>query len=150
MDLMQQAKHLIEIAIQDIELKTKGELDFNIKQQIALREGVTMNNDGFADWIIAFKNTFDHLKRSHGTSCPEPDVTAEFTNNIGTRRHDVNQLMESHNEIETKVNLRLKRVANQLGRVDAHMATVRRNAQLPNSRTRPLKAKTTKASLFLH
>lgn len=46
----------------------------------------------------------------------------EFAKHLGTLRHDVDQLAESRNEIETEVKLRFTRVANQLYRIETCMA----------------------------
>lgn len=46
MVLLRQTKLLINEAVQEIELKMKGELDLMTKEQIALNRGVKVTTDG--------------------------------------------------------------------------------------------------------
>lgn len=124
MDLMQQAKHFIEKAAQVVKLKMKGELDLIAEKQIALRENVWMTTDGSADRLIAFVNNIDHVERSRATNHYKLEITERFANDVGTLLHDVNQLMKTRNKMETAVDLRFTKIADQLRRVEAHMATV--------------------------
>lgn len=57
--------------------------------------------------------------------------------------------MEARNEIGTEVDLSITRVADRLGRVKAHTATVQANAQHLKDRIRPWKAHETNASRYL-
>lgn len=119
MALMHQAKHHIEKAVQELELKMKVEFVLITKEQIVLGEHVKRTTDGFADALIALKNKIEHLEKSCETSRSEPEITEGLANDKGTLRHDDNQPMEARDEIETKADLRFSRVAGRLGRVEA-------------------------------
>lgn len=140
MALMQKAKHQIKEAAQELELVMKAELDLIIKEQISLRDDAKRAFVGFADGLIALENKIDYLERSRATSRSELEIAEGFAKDFGALRHDVYLLMEARNEIGTEVHLRFTRLPDWLGRVEAHMATVTGNAQLPNSRFRPQKA----------
>lgn len=62
------------------------------------------------------------------------EITERIANDLGTLRNDVSQLMETANNIGTKVSLTIRKVADRIGREIAHMATVPGNAELPDSR----------------
>lgn len=104
-----------------------------------------MTTYGLAKRFIALENKIDRMERSLSTSCSQPVITKGFANYLGILQHDVNQLMESRNEIRAEASLRSTWVADRIGTLEAHMDTVSGNAQIPNSRTLP-EAKMSKAS----
>lgn len=99
--------------------------------------GVEIITNDFADRLIALKNKITYLYRSRASSRFELKLSEWFANNLGTLRYDDNQVTEACNEIETIVDLRSTKVVNMLGKVEAHMANVPRNAQLSKSKIRP-------------
>lgn len=112
----------------------KRELEITTKEQIAFCENVRMITEGFVDRLFAMENMTDLQKRSRAPSRSELDITKGFANDLDTLQHDDNQIMEASNEIGTEVNLRFPRVANQLERVEVHIATVPENIPLFNNR----------------
>lgn len=132
MALKQQAKLYIETAVQELKLKMTGELDLITEEQIALREDVKVITNGFADRLIALKNKIKRLERFCATSRSESEISGRFANDLGSLRHDVNQLVKVRFAIGTEVYLHFERVADRPGKVELHMATVPENAQLPN------------------
>lgn len=108
-----------------------------------------MTTDSFADQLIASENKIENRERSCTTSRSEPEITEGFANDLDTLQHDGKKLKEDRNEIGSEVELRFTRVADQIERVEVHMATVPGNDQLLNSRIRPHNAKKTKVSRIM-
>lgn len=146
MVLWQQSKLFTEEAVQDLELKMNVELGLNNKNQIALRMEVKMTTNGFADQLFALGKKPNHIKRSCVISSSEYEITKAFGKDLGTLRYDVNQLLDARNEIGIKVDLHFTKVANRIGGIEAHMATVLGSAQLSRGRVQLQQAKKTKAS----
>lgn len=82
----------------------------------------------FCQLAHRLENKIDYVEGSRATSRFRLEITERFANYLGILRHDVNQLMKARNKIGTKVDLRVKRVADRLERVAAHMATLSKNA----------------------
>lgn len=131
--------------MQELKLKMKGELDLITKERIAMWENIKMNTDGIADRLIALENNRDQMERLRVASRSEVEVVKWFVDDLDTLRHNVNQLIEAHDEIEAEIDLHFT-IVDRLGMVESHMATTPGNTQLLNSRICPEKPKKTKAS----
>lgn len=138
-DISQHLKALIEEAIQILEAKVNDELYLITKQQIALQDGFKKVNESFAYRLIVLGNKSSHLEKAYFPSHSKMKIPGEFVNYLGTVRHDVNQLVEVHNEIRIEVDLRSTRVADWLGRVEAYMATVPGNIRTSSVKDRSQK-----------
>lgn len=145
-----QIPFLLDVALQKLELEMKGQNDAVTKEQIGLRKDLKKATDGLADPLIALENIIYQLERSRATICSMLEMAERFTNDLGTPRHNVNQLMETRNVIGTRVGLCFTRVADRHGKVEVHMATVLGNAQLLNSRICPEKGVMTKVSFVTY
>lgn len=125
---MELAKVHIEEAVIELELKMHVELALVTKMQIALRKDAEMTTNAFADWLRASENRICQQDRPRATSNSEPEVSKGLAKGLCTLWICVNQLLKARNQIRAKVNIRITRVASELGRVEAHMSTVPGNA----------------------
>lgn len=83
----------------------KKELDITTTEQIVKLEDVKMTPNSFDIWSIAIENKIDFLKRSGAISRFKPEITKGFAKDQGTIRNHVSQLMETHNETGTEVEI---------------------------------------------
>lgn len=143
--MLQQAMFLAK-AIQELGLKLKEELDLIIKEQIALHNNSNEITEGFIDRLIVMEDKINHLERSSPPIQCSMDITEEFSNDSGTLRHHINQLMEACNQIETNVDQRFARALVLPEKMKANMATTTRNSQTPSTRDGSQKAKSIKVS----
>lgn len=134
MALSQQSKPFMAEAIKKIELKLNRKLDLTTREQITLDDLYRTVIEGFVNWLLVIENKISHPERSHHSSLSKMELLKEFDKDLGTLRHDVNQLMEARNEIGSDVNLRFIQVADWLGIVEFHFATVPGSIQTANTK----------------
>lgn len=70
MALLQQARSLIEKAVQHLKLRMNLELDLSTEEQIAIHGNVKPITEGFANRLIAIKYKIDHSEASRPPVVP--------------------------------------------------------------------------------
>lgn len=118
MVLLQKELSLIEDAVEDLELKTKGQVDLVTEDRTALREEAKTTTESFADRLVVMENKVNHLERFQTLSCSELQITEAFANDLGTLQYDVYQLKEVCIEIGREGDLLFTTVADRLGIVE--------------------------------
>lgn len=143
---LQQSNSFIAESIEELEIKLKWKPDIITKKRNALRDDYRTITETLANRVFVMKSKINHLERFRPTSRSEMTLPKEFANNMATLRQDVNQLMKTRRETETKVQVRITKVSDLVKRVKAYMATL--PVQIHTSNTNGLfqKSKTIKVS----
>lgn len=106
-----------------------------------VREDFKTTTERFADWLIFIEKDINHLKTNQISNRTKIGLHEELADDMGTPRHDVNQLAEGRNEIGTDNDLRARIVADRLGRVGTHLARVP-GVQILNMKGQTVKTET--------